>query len=303
MKIVTGYAGQAHITSNDDQGLLQGIFGSGNYILPVRGRFAATLISSNEMQIADGEGLLQGVHFRVEPETNDSVVIENGSQGMQRIDLVCARYQKDPGTGIETMSWIVKKGTPAASNPATPSVTPGDLLAGDTLAEFPIYSIRLNGITIQSVTLLATILSPQSLIGDTSIAAIGDGTLTGAISALNSSLNDITYFTCTDAGSYYDITRQNCYAIGKRVFISVELLVTTANPLTSAPVVIVPAAYRPAASLSGKGFIFHLNPNSYRSDLRPALVEIGASGNVYQRLSSAYGLNEIVVIWAEYMCA
>ena len=191
MKIVTGYAGQAHITSNDDQGLLQGIFGSGNYILPVRGRFAATLISSNEMQIADGEGLLQGVHFRVEPETNDSVVIENGSQGMQRIDLVCARYQKDPGTGIETMSWIVKKGTPAASNPATPSVTPGDLLAGDTLAEFPIYSIRLNGITIQSVTLLATILSPQSLIGDTSIAAIGDGTLTGAISALNSSLSGI----------------------------------------------------------------------------------------------------------------
>ena len=195
MKIVTGYAGQAHITSNDDQGLLQGIFGSGNYILPVRGRFAATLISSNEMQIADGEGLLQGVHFRVEPETNDSVVIENGSQGMQRIDLVCARYQKDPGTGIETMSWIVKKGTPAASNPATPSVTPGDLLAGDTLAEFPIYSIRLNGITIQSVTLLATILSPQSLIGDTSIAAIGDGTLTGAISALNSSLIIVSEFT------------------------------------------------------------------------------------------------------------
>ena len=206
MKIVTGYAGQAHITSNDDQGLLQGIFGSGNYILPVRGRFAATLISSNEMQIADGEGLLQGVHFRVEPETNDSVVIENGSQGMQRIDLVCARYQKDPGTGIETMSWIVKKGTPAASNPATPSVTPGDLLAGDTLAEFPIYSIRLNGITVQSVTLLATILSPQSLIGDTSIAAIGDGTLTGAISALNTSLGYISAWNYT-SGSFSNLSQ------------------------------------------------------------------------------------------------
>lgn len=303
MRIVTGYTGEKHITANDDQGLLQGIFGAGNYILPVRSRFAATLISSNELQIADGEGVLQGVHFRVEPETTDSVTIENGAQGMQRIDLICARYQKDPETGIESMSWINHKGTPAASNPAQPSYTVGDLLAGDTLAEFPVYAVRLNGITVQSVTLLATILSPQALIGDTSIAGIGDGTLTGALSELNNNINNITYFNCTDAGSYYDITRQNCYAIGKRVFISVELIVTTASPLTSAPVVIVPAAYRPATSLSGKGFIFHLNPNNYRADLRPALVEIGASGNVYQRLSSAYVVNEIVVIWAEYMCA
>lgn len=189
MKIVTGYVGEKHITSNDDQGLLQGIFGTGNYILPVRGRFAATLISSNELQIADGEGVLQGVHFRVEPGTTDSVTIENGAQGMQRIDLICARYEKDTESGVESMSWINHKGTPAASNPAQPSYTAGDLLAGDTLAEFPIYAVRLNGITVQSVTQLATILSPQALIGNNSISGIGDGTLTGAISALNSNLS------------------------------------------------------------------------------------------------------------------
>ena len=249
MKIVTGYAGQAHITSNDDQGLLQGIFGSGNYILPVRGRFAATLISSNEMQIADGEGLLQGVHFRVEPETNDSVVIENGSQGMQRIDLVCARYQKDPGTGIETMSWIVKKGTPAASNPATPSVTPGDLLAGDTLAEFPIYSIRLNGITIQSVTLLATILSPQSLIGDTSIAAIGDGTLTGAISALNSSFNE-THASFGNA-KFYNGAVAVVTKIGKVVILTVPALTGLAANAQTDLGEIVPVGFRPSGLVMG----------------------------------------------------
>lgn len=207
MKIVTGYAGEAHITSNDDQGLLQGIFGSGSYILPVRGRFAATLVSSNELQISDGEGVLQGVHFRTEPGTTDSVTIENGTQGMQRIDLICARYQKDAETGIETMTWINHKGTPAASNPATPSITSGDLLAGDTLAEFPVYSVRLNGITVQSVTLLATIISTASLIGNTSISGIGDGTITGALSALNASLsNEETVLTHTYSGvskNYY----------------------------------------------------------------------------------------------------
>ena len=193
MKIVTGYVGEKHITSNDDQGLLQGIFGTGNYILPVRGRFAATLVSSNELQISDGEGVLQGVHFRVEPGTTDSVIIENGVQGMQRIDLICARYEKDTESGVESMSWINHKGTAAASNPAQPSYTVGDLLAGDTLAEFPVYAVRLNGITVQSVTQLATILSPQALIGDSSISGIGDGTITGALSALNASLSDTTY--------------------------------------------------------------------------------------------------------------
>lgn len=193
MKIVTGYVGEKHITSNDDQGLLQGIFGTGCYILPVRGRLAATLISSNELQIADGEGILQGVHFRVEPGTTDSVTIENGSQGMQRIDLICARYEKNTESGVESMSWINHKGTEAASNPEQPSYTAGDLLSGDTLAEFPVYAVRLNGLTVQSVTQLATILSPQALIGNNSISGIGDGTITGALSALNASLSYTTY--------------------------------------------------------------------------------------------------------------
>lgn len=191
MKIVTGYVGEKHITSNDDQGLLQGIFGTGCYILPVRGRLAATLISSNELQIADGEGILQGVHFRVEPGTTDSVTIENGSQGMQRIDLICARYEKNTESGVESMSWINHKGTEAASNPEQPSYTAGDLLSGDTLAEFPVYAVRLNGLTVQSVTQLATILSPQALIGNNSISGIGDGTITGALSALNASLSQL----------------------------------------------------------------------------------------------------------------
>lgn len=189
MKIVTGYVGEKHITSNDDQGLLQGIFGTGNYILPVGNRLAATLVSSNELRISDGEGILQGVHFRVEPGTTDSVTIENGQQGRQRIDLICARYEKNVETGIESISWVNKKGTAAASNPARPSYTAGDVLVGDTVAEFPIYEVRLNGITVDSVTLLGTIVSPQSLIGNTSISGIGDGTLTGALSALNSNLS------------------------------------------------------------------------------------------------------------------
>lgn len=300
MKIVTGYVGEKHITSNDDQGLLQGIFGTGNYILPVRGRFAATLVSSNELQISDGEGVLQGVHFRVEPGTSDSVTIENGVQGMQRIDLICARYEKDTESGVESMSWINHKGTAAASNPAQPSYTAGDLLAGDTLAEFPVYAVRLNGITVQSVTQLATILSPQALIGDSSISGIGDGTITGALSALNASLSNMTFFNCTEAGSYYSLTRQNCYAIGKKVFISVELKVNIASPPTSAQICVAPAGYRPVSTLNNKGFVSLHRGNGY-TDIRPALASINTNGVIFQLLSSALQVDDVLVIALEYM--
>ncbi len=151
----------------------------------------------------------------------------------------------------------------------------------------------------------------SDLVGNTAMGTTAT-TVTGAIAehegditSLNNNINNITYFSCTDAGSYYDISRQNCYAIGKRVFISIELVVTSANPPTSAELCVVPAGYRPASALNNKGFVYHLRSSGgdVWSDLRPALVSIATTGAVKQSLSSAFPLNEIVVIWAEYMCA
>lgn len=208
MKIVTGYAGEMHITSNDDQGLNQGVIGTGNYILPVGNQFAANLVSANELQIEDGEGVLQGVHFRVEPETTDSVTIDNGSQGMMRIDLVCAQYSKDAQTGVESMEWVVIKGTEAASDPVEPSYTAGDVLGGDTLAQFPVYAVALDGITVDSVELVATVAgSLTDLRGE--IGTVAD--LLGGISWNNtpnssitpSSTQDLAQLGAVDSYGYY----------------------------------------------------------------------------------------------------
>lgn len=149
MKIVTGYTGSEHITSNDDQALRQGIFGKGSYVLNVGNKFEATLTDANTVQIQDGEGVLQGVHFRVLPGTVDTVNIENGTTGYNRIDLIVARYTKDAVTGIESVNWAVITGTPSASTPTAPEYTEGDILAGDTLAEFPLYKVELSGLTPQ----------------------------------------------------------------------------------------------------------------------------------------------------------
>ena len=88
MKIVTGYTGSPHITSNDEQGKNQGIFGTGNSVLDVGNKFNATLTNANTVTIEDGEGVMQGVHFRIEPGTTETVNIQNGTSGYQRTDII-----------------------------------------------------------------------------------------------------------------------------------------------------------------------------------------------------------------------
>ena len=162
MQIVTGYKGQAHISSNDEQGKNQGIFGTGSYVMNIGNKFSPTAVTANEIQIADGEGIIQGVHFRVDPGTYDTVTIENGEQGLQRKDLIVCRYTKDSSTSIENTEWVVIKGTPAASNPARPAYITGDILAGAVEADMPMYEVVLNGINLSAINPLFSTIVPQA---------------------------------------------------------------------------------------------------------------------------------------------
>ncbi len=181
MKIVTGYRGTAHISSKDDQGRNRGLVGADSYVLGGANEFSATLVSNNELQIGPGEGILQGVHFRVEPGSYDSLTIENGSQGMQRKDLVVCRYTKDSSTGVEGTEWVVIKGTAVSSNPVRPSYTSGDVASGALVADMPFYEIVINGINVTAVNPLFSVLKTMQEL------KVQQDTNTAAIAALNSS--------------------------------------------------------------------------------------------------------------------
>lgn len=162
MKIVTGYQGKAHITSNDDQGRNQGIFGTDSYVTSVGQQFAATLVNANELDIADGEGVMQGVHFRIEPGEVDAANLQNGTSGMKRIDLVVARYTKDSSTGIENVALVVIKGTESSSTPAVPAYNSGEILKGKNTVDFPLYKVTYNGINVSSVDRMFTKLQTMA---------------------------------------------------------------------------------------------------------------------------------------------
>lgn len=151
MEIITGYKGKPHVTSDQDRDVNIGIMGEGSYVLQTGMRLAAEVSSNNEIKIRDGVLMHQGCTASIKKNTYDSLTIINGSQGMKRIDLIVARYEKNQDNGIESIDLKVIQGTPAESNPAAPQYTEGDIQAGDYVADMPMYQVIIDGLNITEV--------------------------------------------------------------------------------------------------------------------------------------------------------
>ena len=154
MELVTGRAGSPHITSQQDRQKHQGIWGDGAYILATGNQLEPQVQSSNKILIKDGALMFQGALFSVKVGTTDEITINNGNQGMQRKDLVVARYTYDSAEQKESAEWVVIQGEPAASNPVAPSSTSGDIQEGDTTVDCPFMIVNLDGINVTGVDII-----------------------------------------------------------------------------------------------------------------------------------------------------
>lgn len=179
MEIITGYVGKPHVTSEQDRDVHIGMIGSGSYVLQTGKQMTAEISSNNEIKVRDGVLMHQGCAASIKKNTYDSLSIVNGSQGMKRIDLIVARYERNENTGVESLTLKVLKGTPASANPATPAYTTGDIQAGDYIADMPMYKVTLDGINI-------TKLEKMFQTVETNAA------LTQKVNELNSTLNSNT---------------------------------------------------------------------------------------------------------------
>lgn len=184
MDIVTGYKGSAHITSNDDQGRNQGIFGAGNYILNVGNKLETSINGTNGIKVKDGEAVMQGVHFRVKPGTTESLTVTLPSSGNHRQDYIIAKYTRNSSTGVENVELALLTGTavPTANPLVAPSLTTGDILGTTTRNDMLLAIIESTNSGITSIT------SGEGLTGG--FAYLGSLTdLTGSLASSNSDIS------------------------------------------------------------------------------------------------------------------
>jgi hypothetical protein len=162
MKIMTGKTGTPHVTSQQFRQLVESTVGQGSYILTSGENLEPELQTSNSLKIRSGMMSHHGNLSVVELGTYDEVTIQNGTQGMQRIDLVVNRYTRNEETGIEDNEWFVIMGTPAASDPVAPAYTEGNLQVGDLVDDCPVFEVHLDGINVTEVVKLLDVTSDMS---------------------------------------------------------------------------------------------------------------------------------------------
>lgn len=158
MHLVTGYAGQAHVTAADQASLYASLFGTDSFILNRGNKLAASIVTNNSISVADGDAIMQGRHIRLNEGETVSLTIENGETGMYRNDLIVLRYTKNVSTGIEEANLVVIKGTAVASNPTDPEYTTGSIITDHVVqADMPLYRVPLNGLNVQTLVQLCSV--------------------------------------------------------------------------------------------------------------------------------------------------
>ena len=147
--INTSAAEEPHILAEDDAAIYQAVFG-GDCVFDIGNRMKATVLSNNKVRVGDGVICVGGHVARNIYGDYEELVIENGTSGMKRNDLIVAKFTSTGPGGVDTFSLEVKKGTSgtAASDPV---VTKGNLYEGASLREFPLYRVKIEGLSITAV--------------------------------------------------------------------------------------------------------------------------------------------------------
>lgn len=158
--LLDGYAGGPHVTEEQVGLVNQGLYGAEDYVLGVGRKAEAQILTNNSIRIFDAVYVIQGRRDVINVNGYQDVSIANGSQGMNRNDIIVRRYVKDESSEIEKTSYAVIKGAPTTGAAIDPKVTIGDIKNGATLHEMVLYRVRLNGLNIVGIdTLFKTLVN------------------------------------------------------------------------------------------------------------------------------------------------
>jgi len=142
-----------HFYAENDAAIYQAILGNGNLLLNFGENFRIEVKSYNTIRVHSGLLSIQGHIGVIEIDDSQDLVLENGTSGVVRNDLLVARFQTTGNHGVDTFSLMVLKGN---SDGSTPSYYNQDLNDGGKTRDFPIAQVKMNGLSISGATALET---------------------------------------------------------------------------------------------------------------------------------------------------
>ncbi len=209
--LMDGYAGGPHITEKQAGLANQATIGGKDYVLEGGQNAKAQVLTNNSIRIFDAVYSIQGRRDVIAANDYTDVTIANGSQGMNRNDIIVRRYQKSGSSEIESTKYAVIKGTPSTGTATDPSVTVGDIRTGAVLHEMKLYRVRLEGLNIVAVDQLFTVLPSMATINKV-LADTSDKIAVKSYKQADMHLQ-----------SFYNVSAFSAYKVGREVHFNVSL--------------------------------------------------------------------------------
>lgn len=145
-----------NILSEDDAAIYRGILGQDG-VLNIGSKLKSTVLSNNKVRVGDGVINVDGHIGRNAYADYEDLTIENGTAGQKRNDLIIASFSTTGSGGLDTYVLKVKKGV-AGSTGTDPAVTKQDIYTGGKLREYPLYRVKLDGLSIVGVEQLFKVI-------------------------------------------------------------------------------------------------------------------------------------------------
>ena len=145
---------EAHINAADDRAIWEAVIGMDG-VVNVGQKLKATLISNNLLRVYDGALVVGGAVGRIPCGEYEDITINNGTQNQLRNDLVVAQIEANGA--IENMKLHYIQGVPGEVA-KDPDYTAGNVYEGETLRQYPLYRVKLNGLNVEAVEPLFEVL-------------------------------------------------------------------------------------------------------------------------------------------------
>ena len=155
LTVNTAVEAAGHIYAEDDAAIFQSMFG-GDGVLNIGNCLKSTVISNNKVRISDGVLSVGGHIGRLSHADYQDMTIENGATGYNRNDIIYARFLTSGN--VDSFILAVKKGTATTGTATDPALVLGNLYEGAVERDYPLYRVKLSGLSISSVDQLFTVI-------------------------------------------------------------------------------------------------------------------------------------------------
>lgn len=180
---------EPHIYAEDDAAVYQAIFG-GDGVFTIGQACKATVLSNNKVRVADGVVCVGGHMARIPYGEYEDCEIMNGQSRKNRNDIIVAKFETTGTGGIDTMTCEVIQGT-AGETAVDPELTQDNIYAGGKVREYPLYRVKIEGLSITAVEQMFKIIPSNKDLADRLdkdyILAYGTWYANGTVIPLNDS--------------------------------------------------------------------------------------------------------------------